>query len=176
MIRRPSFLNRIEVPRSRFRVPRVALRVTATVATVATVAAAPLHAQKPTQASGRLLRVMAKDTVPVPGARVVLHRVGRAVQGPVDSTMSGPRGQFTFRFVPDTAAIYLLSSGWQGIEYFSTPLHTDPTAPDTGLMVVVSDTSSTVPITRGLPPPGRQQADPGWQPFGARDRGHRQHQ
>lgn len=82
----------------------------------------------------------------VPRARVVLHRVGRAVQGPIDSVIAGARGEFRFRFDPDTAAVYLLSSGWQGIEYFSSPVHTDPTAPDTGLVVVVSDTSSTTPI------------------------------
>jgi hypothetical protein len=69
------------------------------------------------------------------------------MQGPVDSTISGPRGQFNFRFIPDTTAIYLLSSGWQGIEYFSSPVHTNPSAPDTGLVVAVSDTSSTAPIS-----------------------------
>ncbi|MFN8654051.1 MAG: hypothetical protein U0133_19285 [Gemmatimonadales bacterium] len=78
--------------------------------------------------------------------RVILHRVGRDVQGPIDSIMAGSRGEFRFRFVPDTAAIYLLSAGWQGIQYFSSPVHTDPSAPDTGLAVVVSDTSSTAPI------------------------------
>jgi len=98
-------------------------------------------------AAGRILRITAGDTVPVPGARVVLHRVGRAVQGPVDSMVAGPNGQFRFRYAADTSAIYLLSSGWQGIQYFSTPLHTEPGAPDTGLVVIVSDTSSTAPVS-----------------------------
>jgi hypothetical protein len=105
-----------------------------------------LHAQTQAVAAGRVLRVTAKDTTPVPGARVVLHRVGRAVQGPIDSTIAGPRGEFRFRYTPDTAAVYLLSSGWQGIEYFSSPLHTDPLAPDTGLVIAVSDTSSAAPV------------------------------
>lgn len=115
-------------------------------AVAACLAAAPLPAQQRANVSGRVLRITATDTVPVPAAKVVLHRVGRAVQGPIDSTTTGPRGEFRFRFVPDTSAVYLLSSGWAGIEYFSSPVHTDPAAPDTGLLVVVSDTSSTTRI------------------------------
>lgn len=107
----------------------------------------PLAGQNPAQASGRILRVTASDTVPVPGVRVVLHRVGRAVQGPVDSVVAGANGQFRFRYTADTSAVYLLSSGWQGIEYFSSPLHTEPGAPDTGLVVIVSDTSSSAPVS-----------------------------
>ena len=76
----------------------------------------------------------------------MLHQVARAVQGPVDSVTAGPRGEFRFRFLPDTAAVYLLSSGYAGIEYFSTPVHADPAAPDTGLLLVVSDTSSSAPL------------------------------
>lgn len=108
--------------------------------------APPLTAQTQATVAGRVLRVTARDTTPVPRARVVLHRVGRAVQGPIDSAIAGPRGEFRFRFLPETTAVYLLSSGWQGIEYFSSPLHTDPTAPDTGLVIAVSDTSSVQPL------------------------------
>ncbi|MFN8651118.1 MAG: hypothetical protein U0133_04355 [Gemmatimonadales bacterium] len=129
--------------------------------------ASPLAAQKPITVSGRVLRLTAKDTLGVPAVRVILHRVGRDVRGPIDSIMAGSRGEFRFRFVPDTAAIYLLSAGWQGIQYFSPPVHTDPSAPDTGLAVVVSDTSSTAPIdvlsrhlsssaSRGRPGPARR--------------------
>jgi hypothetical protein len=92
------------------------------------------------------VRITAHDTVPVPGARVVLHRVGRAVQGPIDSALAGSHGEFRFRFRPDTTAIYLLSSGWNGIEYFSTPLHTNPELPDSGLIIAVSDTSSAARV------------------------------
>lgn len=108
--------------------------------------ASQLQAQKEAIVSGRVLRIQAHDTVGVPRARVVLHRVGRDRQGPIDSTVAGPRGDFRFRFLPDTSAVYLLSSGWAGIEYFSSPVHTDPTAPDTGLRVIVSDTSSSAPV------------------------------
>ena len=36
------------------------------------------------QAGGRVLRATATDSVPLPGLKVVLHRVGRLEQGPVD--------------------------------------------------------------------------------------------
>jgi len=104
----------------------------------------PLHAQS--TASGRVLRITAGDTVPVPGATVVLHRVGRDRQGPIDTLRAGPRGEFRVRVPGDTTAIFMLSSGWEGIEYFSSPLHTNPEQPDTGLVLLVSDTSSVAPV------------------------------
>jgi hypothetical protein len=104
-----------------------------------------LSAQRPATVSGHVIRTTSKDTVAVPGVRVVLHRVGRSVQGPIDSMIAGPRGEFRFRYPADTAAVYLLSAGWQGIEYFSSPVKSDRA--DTGLVVVVSDTSSTAPVS-----------------------------
>ncbi len=106
---------------------------------------APLHAQSALVA-GRVVRVTGQDTIGMAGAQVMLHQVGRSRQGPVDSTITGRRGEFRFRFKPDTSAVYLLSSAHAGIEYFSTPVHTVPARPDTGLVLVVSDTSSTGPI------------------------------
>jgi hypothetical protein len=110
------------------------------------LSAASLQAQSSVIAAGRVLRPNGKDTIGVAGARVVLHRVGRQKQGPIDSTFAGPRGEFRFRYQPDTSAVFLLSSGYAGIEYFSTPLHTVPELPDTGLVLFVSDTSSSAPI------------------------------
>lgn len=107
--------------------------------------AAPLAAQQ-TSAGGRVVRVTATDTIAVPGVQVMLHRVSRDAQGPLDSTIAGPRGEFRFRYRADTAAVYLVSAGWNGIEYFSSPLHTNPALPDTALHLVVSDTSSTAPV------------------------------
>jgi hypothetical protein len=108
--------------------------------------AVPLHAQQTAQVSGRVVRATATDTVGVPGVQVMLHAVGRTRQGPVDSTVAGPNGEFRFRFRADTSSVYLLSSGWAGIEYFSTPVRSVPTLPDTGLLLVVSDTSSAAPV------------------------------
>ncbi|MEP6689384.1 MAG: hypothetical protein ABJC36_13620 [Gemmatimonadales bacterium] len=100
----------------------------------------------PAVAAGRVILPRARDTVPVPGARVVLHRVGRAEQGPIDSVTADAAGRFRFRFRADTAVIYLLSARYGDIEYFSPPIHTNPAAPDTAMRVVVYDTSSTAPI------------------------------
>ncbi len=97
-------------------------------------------------AAGRVLRASGNDSIPVPGARVLLHRVGRGVQGPIDSLTADRNGAFRFRFVPDTSAVYLTSSRFGGIEYFSPAVHLDPTRPDTALRIVVADTSSRVPV------------------------------
>ena len=92
-------------------------------------------------------RVVSADSASVPGARVVLHRVGQDTQGPLDSTRSDPRGRFRFIFRPDSGAFYLLSAEHAGIEYFSQPVATNPERPDTGLRIVVYDTASNVPIS-----------------------------
>ena len=77
---------------------------------------------------------------------MLLHRVGRDAQGPIDSTRSDGQGRFQFTFRPDTSAFYLLSAEHAGIEYFSPPVATNPERPDTGMRLMVYDTSSTVPI------------------------------
>ncbi len=84
--------------------------------------------------------------MPVAGARVVLHRVTAAEQGPVDSTVTGRDGRFRFRFARDTAALHLLSARHHGIEYFSTPLDNGRTRGDDAVTLVVHDTSSTAPV------------------------------
>jgi hypothetical protein len=106
----------------------------------------PLAGQATTVAAGHVIRVNGSDTVAVPGARVVLHRVGRDVQGPIDSLVAGRDGSFRFRFRADTAALHILSSRYAGIEYFSPPLAVNPAQPDTGATLVVFDTSSTAPV------------------------------
>lgn len=106
----------------------------------------PIAAGAQVRAGGRVVRVTATDTLPVQGAKVMLHRIGRQLQGPVDSMMSDANGRFRFRFTADTSAVYLVSSGWSGIEYFSSPLHTEPSLPDTALVLVVSDTSSNAKV------------------------------
>jgi hypothetical protein len=91
-------------------------------------------------------RVITADSTPVRGARVVLHRIGRATQGPLDSTRTDRGGQFRFGFWPDTTAFYLLSTRRSGIEYFSPPLSTNPARPDSTISIVVFDTSSSAPV------------------------------
>ena len=111
--------------------------------------AAPAVLSAQAVAAGRVVRTSGADSIPVAGARVLLHRVGRSVQGPIDSAFTDRRGAFRFRFVPDTSSVYLTSSRYDGIEYFSPTVHLDPAAPDTALRIVVSDTSSRTAVELG---------------------------
>ena len=97
-----------------------------------------------TRAEGLVVR---PDSTPVAGVRVVLHRVGQVLQGPLDSTSTDSRGRFRFRFRADTSAIYLLSARHSSIEYFSPPVHTNPARPDTAIRIIAYDTSSTAPVS-----------------------------
>lgn len=110
------------------------------------LAAAPAAAQVPVRAAGSVMRIVAGDSVPLGGARVVLHKVGREFQGPLDSALTSRDGTFSFRFRADTTAVYLLSTRHQGIQYFSTPIHVNPALPDSAILMVVSDTSSSAPL------------------------------
>lgn len=115
---------------------------------VALLISTPLTlAAQQVRAGGKVVRITKSDTVAITSAKVMLHRIARDKQGPIDSAMSDPAGKFRFSFKADTAAVYLVSAGWDGIEYFSSPLHTEPTLPDTGLVLVVSDTSSTARVS-----------------------------
>jgi hypothetical protein len=91
--------------------------------------------------------VLNADSLSVPGIRVVLHRVGASRQGPLDSTRSDRNGRFQFSYHPDTSAFYLASGRYAGIEYFSAPLPTRPASADTGIRLMVYDTSSSAPIS-----------------------------
>ncbi|MEP6589819.1 MAG: hypothetical protein ABJC19_01435 [Gemmatimonadota bacterium] len=94
---------------------------------------------------GRVVRVVGADTVGVAGARVVLHRVTPAKQGPIDSLLTGSEGRFRFRFARDSGAIYLTSARWAGIEYFAAPFGSegDTSGP---MVLVVSDTATAAPV------------------------------
>jgi len=99
------------------------------------------------RAAGVVVRFTAADSQPVPGVRVVLHRVGRDRQGPLDSTVTDRRGRFRFVFATDTTALHLLTARYAGVQYFSEPVASNPARADTGLVVAVYDTSGTQPIT-----------------------------
>jgi hypothetical protein len=92
------------------------------------------------------VRAAGGDSVPVKGARVVLHRVAQAAQGPVDSVMTGADGRFRFTLTRDTTTLHLLSARHHGIEYFSTPLDNRRTGGDEAVTLVVHDTSSRAPV------------------------------
>jgi hypothetical protein len=107
------------------------------------VLAGPLAAQSVT---GIVVRPAGADTVPVGGARVVLHRVAQNAQGPVDSVVTGPDGRFRFTLTRDTTTLHLLSARHHGIEYFSTPLDNRPSGGNEPVTLVVHDTSSSAPV------------------------------
>lgn len=116
-------------------------------AALALLASAPLAAQERSLvAAGRVVRISATDTMPADAATVVLHRIGRDRQAPIDSTRTDISGRFGFRFAADTTALYLLTSRHDGIQYFSAPVHTNPDRPDTALVLAVHDTSSRQPV------------------------------
>jgi len=98
------------------------------------------------RAAGSVVRFAGADSHPVAGARVVLHRVGRDRQGPIDSLLTDRSGRFRFTFPTDTTALHLLTARHAGVQYFSEPVGTDPFRPDTGIVVAVYDTSSSQPI------------------------------
>jgi hypothetical protein len=120
--------------------------MTASRIAIALLVVAPAALAGQSRVAGRVVRVVARDTVPVADLPVVLHRVGARIQGPVDTVRAGPAGRFTFRFTADTSATYLLSARYGGIEYFSQPVATNPARPDTAVVVIVADTSSTAPV------------------------------
>ena len=106
------------------------------------IGSTPLSAQQRIPVAGRVVRAGA-DSVSAANVRLVLHRVGRSEQGPLDSTFSDRDGRFRLSFPGDTTYLYLLSANYSGIEYFSPPINTNPALPDTALVVTVFDTSST---------------------------------
>ena len=123
---------------------RIHVAALAAVALLPALPVFPTISAQTTRATGR---VLGADSTPVRGVRVLLHRVGQETQGPIDSTRSDGGGRFHFTFRPDTSAFYLLSAEHAGIEYFSQPVSTNPERPDTGIRILVFDTSSTTPIS-----------------------------
>lgn len=97
--------------------------------------------------AGRAVRVTARDTTPLTGAMVVLHRISASRQGPLDSMRAGADGRFAFRVPADSQALMLASTRYSGIEYFSRPTRVAPGHGDASLLIVAADTSSTVPIS-----------------------------
>jgi hypothetical protein len=107
-------------------------------------AAAPAAAQQ-ARVGGRVVLVGAGDSLPV-AAAVVLHRVSRTEQGPVDSLRTGADGRFAFRAALDTAGIYLVSAHWAGVAYFGRPVPAAEARRGAEVTVAVADSSSAQPV------------------------------
>jgi hypothetical protein len=118
------------------------------------LAAAPLGAQGtgPLVLAGRAVRVAGADSVALAGATIVAHHIGMREQGPVDSLRSDAAGRFRFRIAsPDTAAMYVVSTLYAGIGYFSEPVSVRERAGADTLRLAVYDTSSAgAPLEVGM--------------------------
>ncbi len=116
-------------------------------ALLAGIAATPLAAQQPVVVSGRIVRLATPgDTVGVPTARVVLHRVSTESQGALDSVRTRSGGEFRFTTPRDTTGLYLVSARHGGIEFFSDPVRLPAQGNPDLVSLLVSDTSSSQPI------------------------------
>lgn len=83
---------------------------------------------------------------PVAGRWAVLHRVTAQGGAAVDSVRTDRGGRFRFRLAaPDTGAVYLVSTAWDGVGYFTAPVRLIGRPADTLETLVVWDTSSTGP-------------------------------
>jgi len=74
---------------------------------------------------------------------VVIHRVLADQGGPLDSICTDAGGRYRFRVRPDTGALYLTSTLYRGIGYFSEALDLRGRVRDTVPDLLVYDTSST---------------------------------
>ena len=131
------------------RAPLALLAVAAALAARPAFAQAPPRPPRPAPATGplvlagRVVRVRGADTVALPGHEIVAHRVGSDRQGPVDSLRSDARGRFGFRVAkPDSGAMYVVSTLYAGIGYFSAPFSSAQRAGADSIVLPVFDTTS----------------------------------
>ena len=69
-----------------------------------------------------------RDSVPLRGAWAVLHRVTRDAGGPVDSVRTDAAGRYRMRLprpraAADSGAVYVVSTWYDSLAYFSLPLN-----------------------------------------------------
>lgn len=111
--------------------------------------AGPLLAQEAREVRGAVSRVADGGLRPVPGAWVVLHRVGRDAQGALDSVRTAADGGYRFRYTArgDTGAVYFASTVYGGVAYFTPPLRTAAAVGDAAQLTVYDTAGVEVPIT-----------------------------
>jgi hypothetical protein len=91
---------------------------------------------------GHVVRQAIAGPVPMPGIVVTLHRIGPNAAGAVDSLRTDRSGEFAFRFVADSASMYLATSRHAGIAYFAPPTRLGDATGEAE--IVVFDTTGTV--------------------------------
>ena len=118
-------------------------------AAAAVLAAAPPAAAQgrgpvPLVLRGRAVRVRGGDTTALAGAEIVAHKVGLREQGPLDSLKADARGGFRFLIArPDTGAMYVVSTRYAGIGYFSDPFSVKEHGGADTIRLAVYDTAAT---------------------------------
>jgi len=102
--------------------------------------------------AGRVVRVAGHDTTALAEAMIVAHHIGVREQGPVDSLRSDAAGRFRFRVAsPDTGGMYVVSTLYAGIGYFSEPVPARERAGADTVRLAVYDTSSSgAPLEVGM--------------------------
>ncbi len=98
--------------------------------------------------AGRVARAGHDSALAVPGAIVVLHRVGTDRASPLDSMRTDAAGRYRFRYAPsgDSAALYFVSSSHHGIAYFTPPFRSERVTGEEAELLVFDTTSAPVPI------------------------------
>lgn len=102
--------------------------------------------EAPRPITGRVIRIVAGDTLPVPGAMVLLHGVSPTVQGVLDSVRSDALGQWRFRASVDSTTVLLVSARHEGIEYFAPPIPRERLRNPAPLDVLVADLDPSAPV------------------------------
>jgi hypothetical protein len=101
------------------------------------------------EAKGLVSRITPKGDVPLPGNWVVLHRVGKDVAAPIDSTRTDAHGNFVFHYhaTGDTSAMYFIAASYDGIAYFTPPLRGAINGPGDADLLVYDTTSAPLRIS-----------------------------
>ncbi|HSA56419.1 MAG TPA: hypothetical protein VLE53_12000 [Gemmatimonadaceae bacterium] len=106
--------------------------------------APPVGAQQ-RSVEGRVLR--GDGERPVAGQYVVLHRIASDSAGPVDSARTAADGRYRFRYrVGPGEAMYIVSTRYAGIAYFTPPLREAAVRSPEGDVTVFDTTSSAIPL------------------------------
>ena len=114
-------------------------------------AAELLVQQPPYRVEGRVVRGTRERQAPVANQWVVLHRVGHDRAGPLDSVRTTPTGAFSFQYrvSGDSDAVYIVSTSYRGVAYYTSPLRAPVVRGDDALLVVFDTTSGPVGLRLG---------------------------
>ena len=98
--------------------------------------------------AGRVLSGSSDSLRPVARQMVVLHRISADASGPVDSMNTTPDGTYRFRYRLDgPQSMYIVSSRYAGIAYFTTPLREAVVSSPDGDITVYDTTSAVFPLS-----------------------------